>query len=112
MLGVRGIFGSERGSGRPALGGEDAVAEARGIVGPGGVLRVVGDAGAAGRSGEIGIGTDGDVGDKKKMRRGAVKLGRDGELVGRLYYVDLLFRRCETHFRIPSECGGTGRVLN
>lgn len=48
VLCVRGILGSERVAGFPALVREDAMAEAGGIVGPGGVLGVIGDARAAG----------------------------------------------------------------
>ena len=44
---VGGISGTEGRAGRPALRGEDLVAEALGVVGPGGVLWVVGDAGSA-----------------------------------------------------------------
>ena len=48
VLCVRGILGSERVAGFPALVREDTMAEAGSIVGPGGVLGVVGDARAAG----------------------------------------------------------------
>jgi hypothetical protein len=41
---VRGICGAETGAGGPALSSKDAVAEAGGVVCPGCVLRVVGDA--------------------------------------------------------------------
>lgn len=78
MRSVRGFGCAECGAGGPALRGEDFVTEARGVVGPGCVLRVVGYAGAA-------------VG---------------GVLVVILSYClretewggeNVLFRRCETH---------------
>lgn len=48
VFGVCGIFGAEGLAGSPALTGEDLVAEARGVVCPGSVLRVVGNADTAG----------------------------------------------------------------
>jgi hypothetical protein len=47
--GVSGIFGAEGAAGRPALGGEDFVAEAGGGFGPLGVVWVRGDFCAATR---------------------------------------------------------------
>ena len=41
---VRSIGSTERITGSPALLGKNPVAKASGVVGPGGVLRVVGDA--------------------------------------------------------------------
>lgn len=48
VSGVRGVGCAKVGAGGPALGGEDFVAETRGVVGPGGVVGVVADFSASG----------------------------------------------------------------
>lgn len=45
---VSSVGRAKGGTGSPAVRGEDLVAEALGVVGPGGILWVVGDAGATG----------------------------------------------------------------
>jgi hypothetical protein len=44
---VGGIFSTQRLSGRPALAGQNTVPEALGVVGPGRVLGIIGEFGAA-----------------------------------------------------------------